>query len=104
MGPNVCLLVIHIVIGTITAPLLFAGSVYLLAVHHTIGASVFILVSAILMAVGLFLNILLFRQKLDEWYDPRALDHMKFMSVITGAASFVSFGFHLTKAIRVHSG
>ena len=104
MGPNLCLLVFQIVIGIFVSPLLVVGSVYLLVVYHTIGASVFLLISGILSAVALFLNILLFRQTLDEWYDPQALDHLKVFSIFTGAASLVAFGFHLAKAIRVHDG
>lgn len=104
MGPNLCLLVFQIVIGIIATPVLVVGSIYLLIVYHSIGASIFILVSGILSGAGLFLNILLFRQSLDEWYDPRALDHMKVFSLLTGSASVVSLGYHLAKAIRAHDG
>lgn len=104
MGPNLCLLVTQIVAGMIVTPVLLIGSAYMLIWWHSIGAAVFLLVSVILSAAGLFMNILLFRQRLDEWYDPPALDHLKAFSVVTGAASFVSLGFHVAKAIRMHDG
>ena len=104
MGPNLCLLVCQMVAGLVSVPLLLGASLYLLVWQASIGASIFFLVSGILSAAGLFLNFLLFRQQLDEWYDPVSFDRLKGLAFLTGSASLIAFGYHLTKAIRLHSG
>ena len=102
MGPNLCLLVVQILFGLITTPILFVGSFYFIGWENSLGAGIFFLISGILSAAGLFLNILLFRQQLDEWYDPRSLDHLKIFSILTAGASIVAFGYYVTKAVRTN--
>lgn len=103
MGPNLCLLVLQIVLGVLITPVLFFASVYQLTIT-SLGSSVFLGLSGILSFAGLFLNILLFRQLLDEWYDPRSLQHLKVFSLLVSGVSLVYFGFYLAKAIRGQEG
>jgi len=102
MQPNLCLLMVHILTGVVATPLLLFSSMYQLCVTGNIGSSIFLLLSAILAMAGLHLNILLFRQRLDEWYDPRSLQHLKVFSLFVSGMSLVYFGYSLTKGIRQH--
>lgn len=102
MGPNITLLVFMIVFGVVSTPVIFFASVYQLAITNCITSSIFLFLASLISLAGLHLNILLFRQQLDEWYDPKALQHLKVFALLIMAIGVVFFGFYLTKAVRKH--
>lgn len=50
------------------------------------------------------MNLLLFRKKIDEWYDVNALEQLKVFALVVSSASLVATGYYLTKAIRSDKG
>lgn len=60
--------------------------------------------TGLVSSAGLHLNVLLFRRKIDEWYDTNALEQLKVFGLISSGAGLVSAGYYLTRAIRLNEG
>jgi len=101
MSPNIPLLLLQILFGLITTPVIFVGAGYFLFWHQCISPFILLFLSGLISASGLHLNILLFRQKLDEWYDPRSLQHMKVFALLSSGWGLVTFGYYVTKGCRL---
>ncbi|KAI1280737.1 hypothetical protein HDE_13344 [Halotydeus destructor] len=101
MNPNITWLVFEMTCGIIAGPVGFAGFIYCF-IFHLYPSAVFILLTTILIAGGLHLNLLLFRQKLDEWYDPYALENLKMLGLIIFSAAFIGSGYYLASGITRH--
>lgn len=50
----------------------------------------------------LHIHLLYLRHKIDEWYDPEALESLKVLGLVVFLSSVVAFGTYLTLAIRKH--
>jgi len=101
MNPNITWLLFEISCGILTAPLGFGLFGYLLYIYQ-LNAAVWIFLSTILVIGTLHLNMLLFRQKLDEWYDPYAMENLKLFSIIVMSASIVATGIYIACGVVYH--
>ena len=73
--------------------------------RYVLTATSYILVSVAILIIGtLHLNMLLFRQKLDEWYDPYAMENLKLFSMILMSSSIVATGVYISIGVVKHQG
>lgn len=50
------------------------------------------------------LNILLFRQKLDDWYDPYGMENIKVLNLVIMSASTVATGVYIAQGVQQKDG
>jgi len=99
MNPNITWLVFEIACGALTAPLGFGLFVYMIYLGQ-LNAAAWIFISTLLVIGTMHLNLLLFRQKLDDWYDPYGMENLKAFSIVIMSASIVATGVYITFAVR----
>jgi len=81
------------------APLGLVAFVYLMVIHQ-FAAAIWCFISALLISSCLHLNMLLFRTKLDDWYDPYAMENLKMLSLFACSITTVASGVHIAIAVK----
>ncbi|CAG2116260.1 unnamed protein product [Medioppia subpectinata] len=81
------------IVGTLSGLSIF---LIFLIQYHNYNASVWGFVTGILSFCVFHLNYLYLKNKIDEWYEPKALEKLKIMGLVIGLSSVVAFGVYLS--------
>jgi len=81
------------IVGTLSGLSIF---LIFLFQYHNYNASVWGFISGIFSFCVFHLNYLYLKNKIDEWYEPRALENLKLMGLMIGLVSIVAFGVYLS--------